>query len=127
MKRYAVLLSGIALLAAESCAMAAMFGIVARVENMENVDPGLAVWLICLSLCHIGMTVFLRSERSEREIILFCGAFFARRAKLVPYIYYALIRKKMQGPFPISTVKEQKKACRMLSNDFSPSDSVRQM
>jgi len=76
MKRHASLICALALLAAESCAMSAVFGIISRVEGMENTDPGFAIWLICLSLCHIGMTLFLRRERSEREIILFCGAFF---------------------------------------------------
>ena len=87
MKRHFSLLCGFWLLAAESCAMSAVFGIISRVEGMENAEPGLAIWLICLGLCHVGLTVFLRRERNERDIILFCAVFFAVQAVVIFAVY----------------------------------------
>ena len=73
----------LALLAANSCAMAGLFTVVSIVERSDRSDPGLALWLMCLVLCHLGLRLFLRKERSERALIFFCGAFFLLQAVLV--------------------------------------------
>ena len=98
MKRHVSLICALALLAAESCAMSAVFGIISRVEGMENTDPGFAIWLICLYLCHIGMTLFLRRERSEREIILFCGAFFILQTIIIFAILFLIVARFVKVP-----------------------------
>ena len=66
----------LSLLMANSCAMAALFVVFSTVERMDNSDPCLALWLICLGLCHVGLGIFLRRERSERAMICFCAVFF---------------------------------------------------
>ncbi|MBE6969050.1 MAG: hypothetical protein E7442_02875 [Ruminococcaceae bacterium] len=54
---------------------------------MELINPGLAIWLPCLALCHLGLSLFLERERSLRAVIIFCACFFALQALAVFMIY----------------------------------------
>lgn len=87
MRKFSVTFCSLALLAANSCAMAGIFTIFSIVDGLDKVDPGLAVWLVCLSLCCVGLEIFLRRSRSVRSIIIFCAAFFALQLVLVLCIY----------------------------------------
>ncbi len=70
-------------LAANSCAMAALFYVFSVVEKMEKSDPALGIWLLCLCLCETLLQLFLRRERSERAVIYFIAVFFAVQLVLV--------------------------------------------
>ncbi len=65
-----------AYLAANSCAMAALYTVFSIVEGMDRTDPALGIWLICLCACQLGLQLFLRSARSERSVIYFIASFF---------------------------------------------------
>ena len=82
MKKRASVFCSLALLAANSCSMAALFTVVSVVERSEKTEPGLALWLACLALCHLGLRLLLRRERSERALIAFCAGFFVLQAVL---------------------------------------------
>ena len=89
MKKSLSIFCPIALLAANSCAMAALFTVFSLVEKAEKTDPCLALWLVCLAMCSMGLEFFLRRERSERAVIKFCGAFFLSQLVLAFVIYGA--------------------------------------
>ncbi len=71
------LFCSMAYLAANSCAMAALYAVFSIVEGTGESMPALGIWLSCLCLCQLGMTLFLRKARSERSVIYFCAVFFA--------------------------------------------------
>lgn len=79
--------SALALLAANSCAMAGIYTIVSMVEGLDKCDPALGIWLACLCVCYIGLDFFLRRERSERSVIIFCAVLFLLQLVLALVIY----------------------------------------
>jgi len=87
MKFFVSLFCSLAYLAANSCAMAALFFVFSLVEKMEKSDPALAIWLLCLCLCQTLLQFFLRRERSERELICFIAAFFVLQLVLAFTLY----------------------------------------
>jgi len=92
MKKITTSFCSLAMLSANCCAMAGAFTVVSIVEGLDRTDPGLLIWLLCLSGCYVGLELFLRRERSERSIIFFCGTFFALQLVLVFVFHGAFSR-----------------------------------
>ena len=65
-----------ALSAVNACTMAALYTLISTVENMENTDPALGIWLLCVLLCQIGLAVFMKTGRSEQAVVGFIAGFF---------------------------------------------------
>ena len=87
MKKYVNVFCSLALIMANSTAMAAAFTLFSMVEKMENTSPGLALWLPCVALCHLCLGLFLRRERSMRALIYFCAVFYVLQAVLTFLVY----------------------------------------
>lgn len=87
MKNKNRLFCSLAYLMQNSCAMAAAFSIFSFVEEMPNTSPALPLWLLCLALCCVSLQFFMRRERSERQLMIFCGVFFAVQTVLVFVVY----------------------------------------
>lgn len=87
MKKILSSLCPLSILLANSCAMSALFTIFSLVEGMDKSDPCLVLWLSCLSLCYLGLMLFLRRERSIRAIIYFCVAFFVLQLVIAIVLY----------------------------------------
>ena len=87
MKKSISVLCTLILLMAYCAAMSSMFSVLSIVEGMENIQPGLGVWMPCLALCYLGLSLFLGRERSIRSVIVFCAVFFVLQTVLVFAIY----------------------------------------
>ena len=80
MKKPSSLFCDFALISVNACAMAALYTLISTVENMDNTNPALGIWLGCVLLCQLGLRVFLNNPRSERAIVSFISAFFSGAA-----------------------------------------------
>ena len=69
--------------------MAALFTLFSTVEKMENTDPALGLWLICLFLCKLSLDSYVGKERSVRAVLYLISGFFVVQLLLTLLIYGA--------------------------------------